>query len=254
MLSLIIPCYRADGIIANSLPALRNYLQQHDIPHEIIVVDDGSRDSGSTRRIAEREGCRFMENPVNSGKGAAVRRGMLAAQGSVCIFTDADIPFGFASVEQFYNVLSRSDFDIAIGDRTLNGSTYASAIPLKRAFASACFRALVGRSLTSAFPDTQCGLKGFKRQVVQELFPFVETNGFAFDVELLYRVLDRRLKVKRLPVKLQNHGETSVRLLKHGPQMLRDLARLRWRRLRGSGLADAPRETVGSERSLAANE
>lgn len=230
-LSIIIPSFKAAPILEQSLPPLLAHFHARGIKAEVLVVDDGSADAGRTKRAAELSGCVYLENPANQGKGAAVKRGMLAAKGAVCIFTDADIPFGYASIEQFYDHLRQGAWDMVIGDRSLRDSSYSSRLSPQRALASYLFRLTIGPSVSNSFPDTQCGLKGFSRPVAQALFSLIETQGFAFDVEVLYLAKHANLRVQRLPVQLQNQGASSVRIARHAPQMLRELARIRMRTL-----------------------
>ena len=160
-----------------------------------------------------------------------MRRGMAAASGDVCLFTDADVPFQFESIEHFFETLRYGEYEMAIGDRTLQGSSYFSSVPFHRRIASALWRMVLGRRISRSFPDSQCGLKAFRGSVARELFPQLSVRGFAFDVEILFFALAWGLSVKRLPVRFRQSGETSVRLLFHGPEMLRDIVRLRARRI-----------------------
>jgi dolichyl-phosphate beta-glucosyltransferase len=244
-LSLIIPCYKAAPILERSLSPLQVYLKSRGLRAQILLVDDGSDDAGATAKIAAQSGCVYLANPINQGKGAAVKRGMLAAEGAVCLFTDADIPFGFSSIEQFYQTLRHGDCDMVIGDRSLKDSAYSSRLSYQRALASYVFRMVVGQAITAQFPDTQCGLKGFSLKAAQALFSHVETEGFAFDVEVLYLAKYANLKVRRLPVQLQNQGDSSVRLFTHAPQMLRELVRIRSRRLPTIQLDEEQKLIVG---------
>ena len=229
-LSIIIPAYRAAAILDANLPGLIQYLRAREITAELIIVDDGSEDAGASEAVAQRNRCRFIRSPKNEGKGAAVRRGMAASHGHVCIFTDADIPFQFESIEHFFETLRYGEYDIAIGDRTLQGSSYFASVPLHRRIASALWRLVLGRRISRAFPDSQCGLKAFNGPLARQLFAVLTVPGFAFDVEILFHALAWKLKVKRLPVRLRQRGASSVRLLFHGPEMLRDIFALRARR------------------------
>ena len=133
MLSIIIPSYNSGLILQRQLPSLIEYLNQKNIENEILVVDDGSEERDITEKICKKLNCIYLKNDKNLGKGAAVRKGMLFAKGGHRIFTDADIPFNFESVEIFLHSLKESD--MAIGDRTLPDSIYYSEISFFRKIA-----------------------------------------------------------------------------------------------------------------------
>lgn len=119
---------------------------------EVIVVDDGSNDNGATEKVAKENGCIFLQQEINKGKGAAVRRGMLAAKGDYRIFTDADIPFEFEAIENFLHYISDKEFDIAIGDRRLPESNYFSKIKGARKLGSGIFTFSLVDLLPPDFP------------------------------------------------------------------------------------------------------
>lgn len=73
----------------------------------------------------------------------------------------------------------------------------------------------------------QSGLKGFRGDVAEALFPIVRDNGFSGDVELLCICLKYNLEIKRVPVRLRRSAPSSVRVMHHGPRMLRRISRLR---------------------------
>jgi dolichyl-phosphate beta-glucosyltransferase len=226
-LSIIVPSYKGAAILEKNLPVLLNYLKLQHYASEVVIVDDGSKDGGQTRAIAEKLGCTFTENPINMGKGAAVRRGMLSASGKFRIFTDVDIPFETSAIEKFLHYLDFKEFDMVVGDRQLPESSYFTEIPASRKFGSAIFTFIVGRFVTTGMFDTQCGMKGFKGPIAEELFKIGTINGFAFDVELIYIALKRNLDIKRLPVRLRNSEGSTVSLLRHSPEMVVDLLRIK---------------------------
>ena len=223
MISIVLPTYKGSVILEKQLPLLLDFLMGLPEEVEVIVVDDGSEDDGETRKIAERYSCKYLENVKNMGKGAAVRKGVLASKGDYIIFTDVDIPFEYRSLQHFYHYLSFKEFDVVIGDRTLLDSEYFEDISKMRKFGSAVFTFIIGRLVTTGVFDTQCGLKGFRRGVALDLFTVSRIKGFAFDVELLYISLKRNYDIKRLPVVLRSTEGTSVRLLKHGIIMIKEL-------------------------------
>lgn len=231
-LSIIIPSYRSASVLERNLPVLLTHLQQQSYDYEVIVVDDGSNDSGQTQQVAAQLGVRFEANPVNMGKGAAVRRGMQHATGQFRLFTDADIPFELDAIDRFVRYLDFKEFDIVIGDRTLPDSHYFDRISSGRNLSSKVFSFVVGRFVTTGVPDTQCGLKGFRAAIADDLFSVAILDRFAFDVELMYIALKRNYDIKRLPVALRSSDGSSVSVLRHSLQMLSDLLKIKLHHLK----------------------
>lgn len=233
-LSIVLPSYKNAEVLGAQLPGFLAWLKGKGWSHEVIVVDDGSDDNGATEKVAKENNCTFIRLEKNSGKGAAVRKGMQAATGDFRIFTDADIPFEFEAIENFLHYLKDKEFDIVIGDRRLPESKYFSQIKGARKVGSNIFTFFVGRFVTTGFSDTQCGIKGFTAKVANDLFSVGRLSGFAFDVELLYIALKRNYDIKRLPVHFRStHDDSSVSLMKHAPGMLMDLFRIKMNHIRG---------------------
>jgi dolichyl-phosphate beta-glucosyltransferase len=233
VISFIIPSYRSSEALDKNLPYLLRYLEEKKTNFEVIVVDDGSDDNGLTKGVVERHQCKYMTYPKNSGKGAAVRFGILHATGDIKIFTDADIPFESEAYELILKSILVQDFDMVIGDRNLPDSVYFTEISSKRKFGSNFYTFFVGRVMTTGIFDTQCGLKGFKKSVADDLFGVAKINSFAFDVELVYLALKRNYSIRKIPVKLRSQEGNSVNLLKHAPGMLMDLFRIKINHVKG---------------------
>src|SRR5680860_311713 len=90
--SVVIPVFNEEERIIDTITQLDEYLRRQEIKYEVIISDDGSRDEspGLVReRFAGRASVRLIQDERNRGKGAAVRRGVLAARGRNIIFTDA---------------------------------------------------------------------------------------------------------------------------------------------------------------------
>jgi len=225
-LSLIIPSYNGAELLEANLPGILAYLDELGITYEVLVVDDGSLDGGAAERVAQKYNCRFLANPQNMGKGAAVRRGMLAAEGDFRIFTDADIPYEYDAIKDFLHYLDFKEFHMVIGDRTLPGSKYFGGVPYARGIGSKVYRFIVSRFVVSGVFDTQCGIKGFRAEVAQDLFSVSRLNRFAFDVELIYIAMKRNYAIKRLPVRLRSWGVSQVRAIRDGVNMLWDLMQI----------------------------
>jgi glycosyltransferase involved in cell wall biosynthesis len=223
-LTIVLPCYQE----AERLPAaLEGYLAHFatggaDV--ELLVVDDGSTDqtlaaaeaaAGRDRRV------RVLRCPAHRGKGFAVRTGMLAGRGDRLVFTDADGSYGPDEVERVLRALDGAP--VAIGRR---GDLETSG-PLLRRLASRVFNRAMRRLLGLPFRDTQCGLKGFRREAAKELFGRTRVDGFAFDAEVLFLARRLGLTVAEVPVSPEMREGSKVRLAVDAVRMLRDTWRVR---------------------------
>jgi len=232
-ISIVIPSYRSAKVLENNLPYLKTFLIEKELDAEILIVDDGSNDGGKTQQVAERNDCIFLSYPKNIGKGGAVSFGMQQAKGDICIFTDADIPFETDAIEAIIRYIGFKEFDLVIGDRGLPTSNYFNVISNQRRFGSGFFTFITGRFITTGISDTQCGLKGFRREVAKDLFNVSRIKGFTFDVELVYISLKRNYDIKKIPVSLRCQEGNSVSVLKHGFKMVIDLFVIKFNYLRG---------------------
>ena len=144
------------------------------------------------------------------------------------------MPFEYDAVERFLYYLDFKEFDLVIGDRRLPKSSYFMKVPLLRRLGSRVMSFIVGRFVSSGFFDTQCGIKGFRGPVAEDLFRHSYINGFAFDVELLYVALKRNYDIKRLPVVLRCNDSHSVNLLTHGTRMVLDIFYIKFLSMSGN--------------------
>ena len=77
--------------------------------------------------------------------------------------------------------------------------------------------------------DSQCGIKGFRRAAAQRIFPHCEVDRFAFDLEVLMIANKLGLKIEEMPVKIVNHRESKVNVMRDSLKMLRDVRRMKKR-------------------------
>lgn len=232
-ISIIIPSFNSAEVLKVNLPYLKNYCDESPFEIEIIVVDDGSEDSEKCKQVALDNKAVFCSYPQNLGKGGAVRFGVSKASGDLIFYTDSDIPFETDVIERAITYLTLKEFDLVIGDRGLKESEYFSMISNKRRLGSGFFTFLVGRFITTGFSDTQCGFKGFRREIAIDLFTKSRLNSFAFDVELIYISLKRNYDIKKLPVKLRSQDGSSVNVFKHGFGMFLDIFKIKINQLKG---------------------
>lgn len=235
-LSLVLPCYNGSGYVHETLPVLFAWLREHDAalgPVEVLLVDDGSPDDTATRVRALGLPIEVIRLEPNQGKGAAVRRGMLAAHGAFRIFMDADLPFELTVLERMLHYLEFKEFDVVVGSRAPSGASYSVSRPASRTLASRIFTEFVGRLVVTGVRDTQCGIKGFRADVAEYLFGQSRVDRFAFDVEVLYLAFKNNFDVKTLPVRVLEERPSTLSVWRHSLPMLLEVLRLPWRWHRG---------------------
>lgn len=227
MFSLVIPMYNEAAILPDTLPALNAYMQKNFDDYEILFSDDGSTD-GSAELVAN---CgyphvRVISYPENRGKGCAVRCGMLAARGDVVLFTDCDLAYGVEAIRMMYDAFSNCSFDVIIGSRNLGKDGYEGYSLLRKIASKVYIQTLCivgGFSLS----DSQCGFKAFTKEAVQKIFPYCQTDGFAFDFEAILIAGRQKLKIGEFPVKIINHRASKIHVLSDSFKMLGDLRRIK---------------------------
>lgn len=239
-LSLVVPIWKGESFVKDRFAFLSRFLQQSGLSYEILPVDDGSPDR--TREVLhslDLPSVYPITNVPHLGKFGAIREGMKRTRGHVCVFTDADIPYDLAALPYLVSQIRDRGLHLAIGDRTLQGSSYAETLPPLRRLATSAFTLAIRLLVTGGLFDTQCGLKAFRGDVARALFPLLKENGFAGDVEVLYVALKYNLEIKRIPVKLRHHGPSSVNPIKHGIDMIRSIITLRGRWADGAYRSEA---------------
>jgi dolichyl-phosphate beta-glucosyltransferase len=208
-LTLVLPCYNEAERLPRTLGTYLGRLPQSPSQVEVLVVDDGSTDGTSTVASTVADGdarVRVIRSEFHRGKGFAVRTGMLAAGGEFVVFTDADGSYRPEDVERI--VAALADAPVAIGSRDLR----AQASSPTRQLASRLFNRAIRTILDLPFRDTQCGLKGFRRQAALELFGRARLDGFAFDAEVLYLARHLGLRVAEVSVRAEERDGSKVRV------------------------------------------
>jgi glycosyltransferase involved in cell wall biosynthesis len=240
-LSLVIPAYNESRRILDTLQRCIAYLQLWTPSWEMVIVDDGSTDDTASRVesiSAADPRVRLIRIP-HAGKGAAVRAGMLEAEGLWRFFADADLAMDLAQLPRFFEVAA----DVAIASREAPGSQRIGE-PLTRHLAGRVFNWCVRLCAVHSIQDTQCGYKLFTADAADTLFRMSRLNGFAFDVELLYLAQRAGLTILEVPIVWRHRSGTSVRV-RTGIAAFFQLLAIRWNDVVGR----YDRRSTASERS-----
>jgi glycosyltransferase involved in cell wall biosynthesis len=251
--SLVIPAFNEASRIGNTLRATLDYLGAASPQSELIVVNDGSTDATSAiaRDVlaAAKIETRLLENFPNHGKGAAVRKGLLAAQKPIALFSDADLSTPLEETPKLIEPIANGDVDIAFGSRALDRSLIGHHQPWRREQGGRVFNLLVRLATGLPFWDTQCGFKAFRLDVSRPIIEAARIVGFAFDVELLYLAHQSGLRLREVPVRWDHHEGSKVHFVHDSLRMLREVIAIRSR----AKTAVIPSEGEGPRKSSKAS-
>ncbi len=185
LLTVVVPVYNLQASIGENVRVIHDRVSERlEEPFELILVSDGSVDR--TEEVALEtalSGLRVLHYDRNLGKGYAIKVGALEATGRWVGYVDADLDLDPASLADYVRVAEVEELDFAIGSKRHPGSQVH--YPASRRVASWLFQRLVRLLFRFDVRDTQVGLKVFRREVVDDVMPFLLVKRFAFDIELL---------------------------------------------------------------------
>jgi len=214
-LSLVIPAYNEEKRIGSSLAQIIAYFQRNGHSYELIVVDDGSTDR--TIEIVKEPLAGVQNGRLlcarHGGKGAAVRKGMLSAEGQYVFFTDADLSTPITELDKFLEQLKQG-YEVVIGSRKMIGANVEVHQNRLRKSMAKVYTWLTNVILTKNLSDVTCGFKGFSRSAAQEIFSRQQLNGWCFDAEDLFLARKYGYSIKEVPVHWRNDPATKVDLFK----------------------------------------
>jgi len=228
-LSVVIPAFNEELRIGPTLERLHAHLAARPMSYEILVVDDGSRDR--TREVVEAAAARIPNvvlvcQPRNRGKGAAVRRGMLAARGRVRVMWDADSSTPPGELPRLLAPIATGKVEIAIGSRYAAGARTVKQ-PRYRVIWSRLCNKFIQRWLVPRVLDTQCGFKAFTSAAALNLFGSATIDGWAFDLEILALARRRGFAIEEVGVEWKDDGRSRVNPLTDFWKVIREALTIR---------------------------
>lgn len=195
--AILIPAYNPDEKLLSLLKQLDAAGFQH-----IVVINDGSDEkySGIFKQIKEAGKCHLLRHPVNMGKGAALKSGMLfiseeMPQCTTIITADADGQHTPEDIARLAEQAEKEPEKLHLGVRKFDGK-----VPL---------RSLLGNKLTIFFirlllgmkiSDTQTGLRAIPRSFIPELL-LIPYNRYEFELEMLLATKRTGRIIAEMPIK-----------------------------------------------------
>ncbi len=245
-LSLILPAYNEQARLPFTLQEVGRFLNETQLSCEVIVVDNGSTDATSVvvqQAMGHVPGLRLLRTD-RRGKGLAVRTGMLAAEGNVAIFADADLSWPLEALVRFPKLVSDRT-PVVIGSREGSGARRVGE-PGYRHLMGRVFNRLVQTLAVPGVEDTQCGFKCFRADAASAIFSRQAVDGWAFDVEVLYLARALGIGVRAEPLRWEHMLNSRVAPVVDTISMVLEVMRIRLNaaagryRLRDASLGLAP--------------
>ena len=195
-ISAVLPAYNEEAIIERTVRHVAGVLSGITSDFEVIVTNDGSRDSTgavlSALQLAEPSlHLRVVTHAVNQGYGAALASGFDAARKDLIFLTDGDKQFDVTELSQFIPAMDGQS-DLVIGWRRNR------ADPLMRKFNALGWKTLVNLLFGYTARDVDCAFKLFRRRVWESMT--VHARGATFSAEFLIKARRLGFRVRELPV------------------------------------------------------
>jgi glycosyltransferase involved in cell wall biosynthesis len=193
-LSVIIPVYNE----FESIKVILKRVQDQNLAHEIVVVDDGSKDG--TRDVLKeldgKGGVRVVLHERNQGKGAAVRTGMGAALGDVLLIQDADLEYDPRDYPTLLKPIEEGIADVVYGSRFLGGSRRVAMF--WHMVANQLLTFMTNILYNTILTDMETGYKVFRREILDGMI--LRANSFNFEPEFTAKILKRNFRIFEVPI------------------------------------------------------
>ena len=228
-LTLILPAYNECASIASTIDEAFEYFQTRGIRAEIIVAADGNDGTRELvrKKAARNPDLRVIGHEQRSGKGRGVREAVALARGRFVGYADADNKVPFSEYDKVRPFL-KEGYEVVTGSRALAKSQIERRQPWYRQIGSKGFRLFLRLVLgLPGVADTQCGFKFFQREIALELFQLQRIDGYMFDVEILTLAHRFGYRIKEVPIRWHDDGDSRLQLLSGNIRNVKDIFAIR---------------------------
>jgi dolichol-phosphate mannosyltransferase len=221
-LSVVIPARDEEGCIAQTVSEVASALEQERIPHEIIVVDDGSSDdtAACVRQTAgEYRGVRLVTNTGTHGFGFAVRCGLDAASGDAVAVMMADASDSPADLVRYYRKLEEG-YDCVFGSRFMRGGRVID-YPGHKLLMNRLANRFIKTLFRLRYNDITNAFKCYRREVIEGVQPLISSH-FNLTVEIPLKAIIRGYTYAVVPICWTNRktGMSKLKIKEMGSRYL----------------------------------
>lgn len=201
LLTIVVPAYNEEKNIARCLSGLRDCLRQHQIPYEIVVVNDSSQDG--TLQVIENEmavdpAIRVVNRRPPGGFGRAIRAGLEAVRGDIVVILMADCSDDPRDLVTYYRKITLEGYDCVFGSRFIRGSRVENYPWLKlvvNRIVNVCIRWM----FWSKFNDFTNAFKAYRTEVVKACGPY-RASHFNLTLEMSLNAMIRNYSIAQVPI------------------------------------------------------
>lgn len=222
LLSVVIPARDEEGCIASTISHLHLELKLRGVPHEIVVVDDGSTDSTWQILMSEKQRISELKPTQNNGPhgfGRAITHGINNITGDCVVIMMADESDDCRDVVRYWEELNNG-YDCVFGSRFMRGGgviDYPRIKLMLNRLANTFIKVLFGHGLN----DTTNAFKAYRRTVIDGIRPILSPH-FNITVELPLKAIVRGYSFTTIPITWRNrrHGEAKLKIREMGSRYL----------------------------------
>lgn len=234
--SFVIPCRNEETNISPLVDAIKGFYDKYI--YEIIIVNDNSTDKTLEvgKGLAEEDSrVKIIKRPPPNGVGRALKDGLREANGEYILTMDCDFQHIIPELKDLFDAVAQ-DADVVVGSRFSRDSVVLN-YGFTKILANRAFHILVNLLFQKKIRDISNNLKIFRRKVAKDII--IESDDFAANAEIGLKCLLLGYKLVEVPISWANRsidmGLSTFRIVKTGPNYIKILFRLFFRKIAGKG-------------------
>jgi dolichol-phosphate mannosyltransferase len=234
VLSVVIPAYNEEQNIAPTLTEITAKLRTAQIPYEIVVVNDNSKDKTPeiVRALQKKDrAIKLVNRTPPGGFGRAIRSGLEHFTGDIVTIVMADLSDDPEDIVRYYDLIAHQGYDAVFGSRFIRGSQVVD-YPRTKLIVNRIVNKLLQLLFWTRHNDLTNAFKAYRADVVRSVMPLKGAH-FNITIELSLSVLIRRYKIAACPIRWYGRkwGQSNLKLRAMGRRYLATLIKIWFERL-----------------------
>lgn len=211
-LTIVIPCYNeaSRGDFKQRLHSVEEYMEAIGLSYEIILFDDCSKDN-TYQMLNEfknnKDTVTVIHMDVNRGKSYSLKQGFEMSRGKYTMMMDADLSIALEYIKEFYDAMLKQGYDVVLACRKNNENNRGIQRRIISKLSGLCTKFVLGID----YKDTQCGFKMFNTKQLRKVIPYIKSDRWLIDIELLIYLQATGAKILSVDVLTINDLESTLR-------------------------------------------